>query len=200
MKLTEHLRKILGIPTDPSFFSSKKIYLRPRMYDTFSQDILDTIVAEIDIVLSSSLFMSNDLQQSSYHRFPGFLVQLKKTILGVIRDRSFFSDKHKSFPSSLDGVDVKVTINLDEDNKIDEDPSQLKKTGYLYRLTADLENVLANLAISEDITEINYKDILDEYEDHIFSYNKNKQLHNMLNARIRTYKAYCLRSKKTHRR
>lgn len=192
MNLTADLRKTLGIPAYPSFFSLKKVFLRPRMYSNLSQDALDTIVADIDIFLSSSLCINHDIQQSSYHRLPDFFVQLKKIIVGITRDRLLLTQKH----SFLDRVDV----NLDQDNTNDENVSELKKTDYLYRLTADRENVLANLAISDEITETNYKDVLDEYEDHIFSYNKNKQLHNMLNARIRKYKAYCFTSKASDRR
>lgn len=98
-------------------------------------------------------------------------------------------------------TEINEVDESDEDDQwSDEDVSGLKKTDYLYRLNADRKNILANLDISEEITEINYKDVLDEYEDHIFSYNKNKQLHNMLNARIRKYKAYCSKSKKADRR
>lgn len=118
MKVTERLRKNIGISTNSSFSSCKKRFLCTRRYSILSQDALDLIISEIDAVLSSSLFMSNDLQQSSYYRFPDFLIQLKKIIIGVIDDRSLPSKKIVSSSISfLDDVDVEIDEYDDEDKK-----------------------------------------------------------------------------------
>ncbi len=118
MKVTERLRKNIGISKNPSFSSCKKRFLCPRRYAILSQDVLDTIITEIDTVLSSSLFISNDLQQSSYYRFPDFLVQLKKIITDVIRNRFLLSSK-KTLSSSVSLNDIDAGSDDDNEDKKD---------------------------------------------------------------------------------
>lgn len=94
---------------------------------------------------------------------------------------------------------------LDEDVSLDADnhlPVSFlwKKTNYLDQLTIDLQNVLDILAIPQKVTELNYKHILEKHRDYIFSYNKNKKLHNMINARIRSYKKHASSSHRRYRR
>lgn len=76
---------------------------------------------------------------------------------------------------------------------------EIKRTDYLYRLTADRNNLLTNFNISEEITEDNYTDILEEYREYLCSHEKRKQFEKLLRKRATLYKSNRSKSNKQYR-